>query len=423
MSTLTLDPGQADASSSSAPSQKSSPARSCCSKTALPTPEGPSSIGVEAQPLHLDRTTDLEPVAVSAGGVAAAAFPRAVLAMPRWLKAAWRDAGFPVFAIAAVLATLSIAAPSQALATIGFSANALIGILPFFVISIFLAASVKATGAEVLITHAFVGRERRMIVMAALLGALSPFCSCGVIPVVTSLLMAGVPIAPVMAFWISSPLMDPNMFLLTAGGLGLEFAVVKTLAAVGMGLFAGFITAGITRSTNLDYALREQIQPRCGCAGPKTQVQPDRPVWAFWRDPQRTQAFVVAFASNGWFLGRWLIFAFVLESLMVAYIPSGVITRWLGGDSVSAVLIAVGIGIPAYLNGYAAIPLVAGLIELGMNPAVGLGFMLGGGVTSIPAALAVWAVAKPKLFGLYLALASAGSLIAAYGYMFYLAIR
>jgi len=111
---------------------------------------------------------------------------------------------------------------------------------------------------------------------------------------------------------------------------------------------------------------------------------------ALLRDAEAQSNFVVESARNAWFLGRWLIFAFVLESLMVAYVPSELITRWLGGDSLSSVLIAVGIGIPAYLNGYAAIPLVAGLIDLGMNPAVGLGFMLGGGVTSVPAAMAVW---------------------------------
>jgi uncharacterized membrane protein YraQ (UPF0718 family) len=404
MSTLTLDPIGSDALDLR-PAATKPKACGCSTSAREAIPPDPALVGV------------------SPSGTAATMAAVARFTVPPWLRAAGHSAGFPVIAIGSIIAFLAIVAPHQALTTIGFASRVLVGILPFFAISIALAAMAKATGAVVLISRAFVGRERRMIVMAALLGALSPFCSCGVIPVVTSLLLAGVPIAPVMAFWISSPLMDPNMFVLTAGGLGLQFAVAKTLAAIGMGLFAGFVTAGATRYVDLSDALRDHVKPSCGTGCGSSKPKSATPVWRFWREPERSQTFIVEYARNAWFLGRWLVFAFVLESLMVAYIPSELITRWLGGDSFSSVLIAVSIGIPAYLNGYAAIPLVAGLIDLGMNPAVGLGFMLGGGVTSVPAAMAVWAIAKPRLFGLYLALASVGSLIAAYAFMAYLAIR
>ena len=66
-----------------------------------------------------------------------------------------------------------------------------------------------------------------MVVFASLMGALSPFCSCGVIPLIAALLASGVPLAPVMAFWLASPLMDPSMFLITTGVLGLQFAIAK----------------------------------------------------------------------------------------------------------------------------------------------------------------------------------------------------
>lgn len=69
-------------------------------------------------------------------------------------------------------------------------------------------------------------------------------------------------------------------------------------------------------------------------------------------------------------------------------------------------------GFPAYLNGYAALPLVGGLIEQGMAPGVGLAFLVAGGVSSIPAAVAVWALARPPVFGLYLGFAFAGAFAA-----------
>ena len=67
------------------------------------------------------------------------------------------------------------------------------------------------------------------------------------------------------------------------------------------------------------------------------------------------------------------------------------------------------VGVPAYLNGYAALPLVGGLIEQGMAPGAGLAFLVAGGVTSIPAAMAVWALAKPRVFALYLGLSLSGA--------------
>ena len=74
------------------------------------------------------------------------------------------------------------------------------------------------------------------------------------------------------------------------------------------------------------------------------------------------------------------------------------------------------------MNGYAAIPLVRGLIDLGMSPATGLAFMLAGSATSIPAAIAVWSLFKLRLFALYLAFATAGALAAGYAYLIWLSV-
>ncbi|MBI3709061.1 MAG: permease [Proteobacteria bacterium] len=318
-----------------------------------------------------------------------------------------------VLAIGGAVLGLAAVAPEQAPATLRFVSAALAGIAPWLAVSVFFAAGAKATGADALVANAFIGRESRMIVAAALLGALSPFCSCGVIPVVAGLLAGGVPLAPVMAFWISSPLMDPEQFILLTAQLGTGFAIAKLLAALGMGLASGFATMALVRAGALADPLRIAPNQACGC---RKKAAPSAPVWRFWRDAERSQRFLTEAAATAWFLVRWLSLAFVLESLMVAYIPSSTIAQWLGGAGAAAVPLAVAIGIPAYLNGYAAIPLVSGLIDLGMSPAAGLAFMVAGGVTSIPAAIAVYALAKPPTFAWYLALAIAGALAVGYGY-------
>ena len=105
----------------------------------------------------------------------------------------WRRPDPAWVAIALVFAVLAAAAPTQAAQSAAFTAKAVWSVLPFFALSIGLAAYAKASGAENLIAQAFAGRLDVMIVFASLMGALSPFCSCGVIPVIAALLASGCP--------------------------------------------------------------------------------------------------------------------------------------------------------------------------------------------------------------------------------------
>ncbi|MFT5447128.1 MAG: uncharacterized membrane protein YraQ (UPF0718 family) [Gammaproteobacteria bacterium] len=313
-------------------------------------------------------------------------------------------------AIAAILAALLVFNPAQAARTVEFTLAALWGVLPFLLLSIAIAAYAKATGADSLIARAFQGRALLMIVFAAAMGALSPFCSCGVIPLIAALLSMGVPLAPVMAFWLASPLMDPSMFVLTAGTLGIEFAIAKTVAALGIGLFGGFGIWFIQRHGGLSVPLREGIgNGSCGGAAVRA---PKSIVWPFWKDEKRRAAFLSSASDNLLFLGKWLTLAFVLESLMLAYVPAEWVIQGVGGDGWLPVVGAALVGVPAYLNGYAALPLVGGLIEQGMAPGAGMAFLLAGGVTSIPAAIAVHALARLPVFLAYLGFAFIGAITA-----------
>ena len=151
------------------------------------------------------------------------------------------------WAVLAIYAGLLLLAPERIPESLKFVAGALIRISPFLLFSIAVAAYAQGTGSDRLIKDVFSGNPLATITTAALFGSLSPFCSCGVIPIVAGLLGAGVPLAPVMAFWISSPLMDPEMFILFAATLGIHFTVAKTLAALGLGLIGGFGTLAAQR--------------------------------------------------------------------------------------------------------------------------------------------------------------------------------
>ena len=90
--------------------------------------------------------------------------------------------------------------PGRVPESLSFVGSALIYFSPFILLSVAVAAAARATGSEKLIAGVFSGRPAAMIAAAALFGSLSPFCSCGVIPIVAGLMGVGVPLAPVMAF-------------------------------------------------------------------------------------------------------------------------------------------------------------------------------------------------------------------------------
>ena len=293
--------------------------------------------------------------------------------------------------------------------SLAFTLEAVWEMLPFFAIAIGIAAFARASSADLLIAKAFGGNPVRATIAAALVGAISPFCSCGVIPLIAAMLGAGVPLAPVMAFWIASPIMDPEMFVLTAAGIGPTFAVAKTVAAAVMGLFAGLAVLVIQRHGGLGDPLRAEIGGCCdsGC----TAARPKQVSWKFWRERWRVEAFNAEAIAIGVFLGKWLTLAFFLESLMLAYVSSDWIAAYVGADNPFAIPLAAIVGAPSYLNGYAAIPLVSGLLEIGMTPGAAMAFTAAGAVSSIPAAIAVWALVKKPVFALYLALGLTGAMM------------
>ncbi len=322
-----------------------------------------------------------------------------------------------VAAIFLVLVGLFALNPEQGKESLLFTGWQLLEVSPFLIGSIAIAAYANASGADNLIAKAFQGNAAAMVVLAALMGALSPFCSCGVIPLIAALLAMGVPVSAVMAFWLASPLMAPPMFVLTMGVLGGTFALAKTAAAIGVGLMGGFGVLALRRSGLFENPLRDGIG-NGGCAGTKVRA-PKETVWRFWEEGERRKAFLNGVVSNTFFLGKWLALAFLLESLMLAYVPAEAVAEVLGGGGWLSVMVASLVGIPAYLNGYAALPLVAGLIDQGMAPGAGMAFLIAGGVTSIPAAVAVFALARLPIFFAYLTFALVGSVLAglAYGFL------
>ncbi len=321
-------------------------------------------------------------------------------------------------AVALLLALLLLLDSQQAASSLSFLVESLLGIAPFLAAAVLVAAYARASGADGLTARAFRGRQEVMILTAALFGALSPFCSCGVIPLIAALMAAGAPLPAVMAFWLASPIMDPEVFLLTAAGISTEFAVAKTLSAIALGLAGGFATWAL--QGRLQSFTQPLKRPPSGCAA--RGVKDVRPVWAFWREPDRRQQFGQEARSNGLFLFKWLALAFLLESLMLAYVPAQELIGLVGAEQAFAIPLAALVGVPAYLNSYAAIPTTSALMDLGMSPGAALSFMVAGAVTSIPAAVAVQALVRLPVFLTYLAYSLIGAMLCGWAFQIFLAL-
>ena len=184
--------------------------------------------------------------------------------------------------------------------------------------------------------------------------------------------------------------------------------MAKAVGAVALGLFGGFALKLLIARGAFANPLREFGGSCCGC-GPSPFS--GRPEWKFWNAPERRATFASQARENALFLVKWLALAYMLEALLVTYVPANLIASVVGGDGIGSIGIAALVGMPAYLNSYVAPPLLAGLMEQGMGAGAAMSFMVAGAVSSIPAMAAVWSLVRRPVFAAYLALGVSGAII------------
>lgn len=240
-------------------------------------------------------------------------------------------------------------------------------------------------------------RPWHAIFVASLIGSVTPVCGIASVPLVAALLRQGVPTAAAMAFWLSSPITDPGMLILTAGVLGWPFAMGKLLAALLLGLIAGVVTQGLSYWKPQSRWIREEALHECTAS--------------FCDSPAQSRFFVEAKATFALVI-RWLSFALTLEALVRVHLGDMGYSLLTTVDSVWAVPLAVAIGGPMYIEGYAALPLLRGLINMGLTPGAAMAFLISGAAISLYSAIAVWSLVRPAIFGLYLILGIVGALVA-----------
>lgn len=272
----------------------------------------------------------------------------------------------------------------------------LLALLPVVALAALLAGALTLGNVADRVLAWVEGGPARAVLLASTAGTLTPVCGLGVLPLIAALLRRGLPLPPVMAFWLSSPVMGPSMLVVTLGVLGWPFAIAKALAAFGTGLLAGAVTAALPGFGGPGHRLmRADALSRAGCSAGVT---------GFWAEARDSTRLVL----------RWLVLALVLEILLQRHLPAEWIAGLFGAETALAVPLAAIVGAPLYLDGYAALPLVRGLIELGMGFGAALALLVSGAAVSLYAAVAVASLVRPRVFLLYVALAVAGACASGY---------
>jgi len=294
-------------------------------------------------------------------------------------------------------------------------------LLPFYAAGVLSAAFIKTFKWDRRIRASLVRFGRASIPVAVAAGLVSPLCSCGILPVVLALSAAGVPLPPVLALLITSPLMSPDAFLVTVGQLGWSFALWKLAVAVAVGLVTGFAADALVRRGILSassfrvekmYGETGAVRPgfeeivNAGCfshAGEPGAVVDRESRFRFFLDRTWDMAVLV---------GKFLVAALLVQAAMTYYVPANMVEPILGRKSALSVLFAALISVPLPLPQLAAPAVIKGLLAAGMSPGAGMAMLIGGPVTSIPALSALAGVYDRKAFALYLGVGAASSLAA-----------
>ena len=291
---------------------------------------------------------------------------------------------------------------------------------PFLLVSIVTAAAITVYVGTDRMT-ALLGRRVGFATgIAVLVATLTPFCSCGTTAVLLGAMATSAPWAPLVAFMVSSPLTSPSELVLSAGLFGWGFASIFFVGTIVLGLLAGFTTHLVARTGWLRGQARVRPEPEDeGCASGACAVPaaagigPGTAATAEYRLHHRLQLDL--FRRELLTTGRRLLLFFLgftaIGYAVIEAVPTEWMTRYLGGDSPLAVPLAALVGIPAYLNTEASLPLLAGLMDGGMGAGPAMAFLVTGAGTSIGAISGLFVIARARVVGLVVALLGAGALL------------
>jgi len=260
----------------------------------------------------------------------------------------------------------------------------LLSLLPYLIGGIMLGELLKFTSWTKLVYKGVSKSPVVSIISASIIGIISPLCTYGTIPVVIELYKSKVHIAPLLAFLAASSLMNPQLFIMTAGGIGLEMALVRTLAVFIFSLAAGMLCYVIPEK----FIIRRDISLYDN--GGENIINREKKSFI-------VKQYCINCLHNFRHLGIYLIIGIILGAIVEIYIPKGLISAAFRAGRIQSILAGALLGIPLSPCGGSAIPIVSGMITNGMGKGTALAFFIVGPATR-PAPLAAMATLFIPLF-------------------------
>ncbi|MFH0795584.1 MAG: permease [Candidatus Omnitrophota bacterium] len=245
-------------------------------------------------------------------------------------------------------------------------------------------------------------------IVAALLGIVTPFCSCSAVPLFLGFVEAGIPLGVTFSFLVSSPMINEVALVMLWGMFGWKIALVYIVSGFFIAVVSGIII-GTLKVENLleDFLSKERTCCPNKLLGPSVEER-------------------LGYAKNytGDIIKRiWLfvLFGIGIGAWIHGYVPSDLLVRYAGKDNWFAVPIATLIGIPLYSNAAGVIPLVSVLTEKGVGMGTALAFMMAVTGLSLPEFLLLKKIMKPRLILIFAGVVGIGIIFI--GYLFNLIIR
>ncbi len=236
--------------------------------------------------------------------------------------------------------------------------------------------------------------------VAALLGTVTPFCSCSSIPLFIGFTSAGLPLGVTFSFLISSPMVDLGSLVLLMSIFGWKVAVVYVL----LGLVVAVIGGTMIEKLHLENQVEEYIRKGKAIDVPQEQLHFEDRIKFAWEQVVSTAKKVFPYVLVGVGIG----------AIIHNWIPEEFIVKLLGGNNPFGVIIATVAGVPMYADIFGTIPIAEALLAKGALLGVVLSFMMGVTTLSLPSMIMLRKAVKPKLLGIFIAICTVGIIIVGY---------
>lgn len=248
-------------------------------------------------------------------------------------------------------------------------------------------------------------------VLAGMLGAVTPFCSCSAVPLFIGFLKAGVPLGVTFSYLISAPMVDAIAVFLLWTLFGLKATVLYIVFGVGLAIASGYVI-GLFKLEKwvAPFILQGQAATHQGGTVAIALTSEQR-----WKEAQFQAVDIL---KSVWL---YVVVGIGIGAAIHGYAPTALISEWAGPGNPFAVLIAVLMGVPLYTNIAGVLPIAAALVGKGMALGTVLSFTMAVTALSLPQMIILRRVLQPPLLALFIGLTTVG--IIAVGYLFNFAIR